>query len=276
MRLENYLNENNIKDWTGYINNNKMLKSAVKVLQTINKKGFKCYIVGGCVRDIVLGIQPHDIDICTNMPMDRISKLYKTHDIGKSKQFGIVVIKQGSYNFEIAQFRQDGTYKDGRRPDTVKISSSFKDDAKRRDFQINAMAIDKDGNIIDYFNGKKDIKNKVLKTVGDPNKRFGEDYLRMLRAARFSAKLDFDIEPKTKKAIKKSSYRIQDLSPERIKDEIMKAASQSGDVFAKYLNTLDELNLLKYIFPEIMNLKWFKENMKHHPETSGYVRRIIE
>jgi tRNA nucleotidyltransferase/poly(A) polymerase len=131
------------------------------------------------------------------------------------------------------------------------------------------MGINAKGEIIDYFDSNKDIKNRVLKAVGDPRERFGEDYLRMLRLPRFAAKLGFDIDKDTEKAAKKLSSNIKDLPPERIRDELIKAASQSGDKFANYIILLEKLKLLKYILPEIMNLKWFKENLKHHPETRG-------
>ena len=272
MRLLNYINEAKemLKDWKKYVNSNKELAAAVKIMNQINKKGYKSYIVGGAVRDIILGdLKPHDIDIATNMPIEEINKIYKTYDIGKSKDFGIIVVKQNGFDFEVAQFRNDGKYTDGRRPEKVQVVGNFEDDAGRRDFTINAMGINAKGEVIDYFDGKKDIQDKVIKTVGDPAKRFGEDYLRMLRAPRFASKLGFEIDKSTKKAIQKLSPNIKDLSPERVKDELLKAASQSGEKFANYIKILDDLKLLKFILPEVMNLKWYKENLHHHPETKG-------
>jgi len=269
MKLKQYLIEarEQLKQWNEYIKSNKELAAGVKILKSINKKGYKAYIVGGSVRDIVLGdLKPHDIDIATNAPVEVLEKMWKTFDIGKSKDFGIVVVKQDGFNFEVAQFRSDGKYSDGRRPDMVTISGSFEEDAKRRDFTINAMGLNAEGEIIDFFDGKKDIKNKVLRTVGDPRERFSEDYLRMMRAARFASKLDMDIDPKTKKAIKKLSPNILNLSPERIRDEILKAASQSGDVFARYIEMLADLKILRLILPEVLNMKYFKHNLQHHPE----------
>jgi len=154
----------------------------------------------------------------------------------------------------------------GRRPESITITGSFEKDAERRDFTINAMGIDRDGNIIDYFDGTRDIKDKVLRTVGNPKERFGEDYLRMLRAARFSAKLGFDIEPETKQAAKELSSNVKKLAPERIKDEIFKAASDSGDRFAKFLVELDDMGILELILPEVTKLKEFEHNLEHHPE----------
>lgn len=273
MRFTKYLTEakEQLKDWQSYIRRNKELSAAVDVLQRINKAGYKAYIVGGSVRDIVLGnLKPHDVDIATNMPMEDLAKLYKTYNIGKSKDFGIVVVKQGGFDFEVAQFRQDGTYLDGRRPESVSITGRFKDDVERRDFTINAMGINAKGEIVDYFDGKRDIQNRLLRTVGDPFKRFGEDYLRMMRLARFAAKLDFEVDKGTEKAAQKLAHNITGLPPERIKDELMKSASQSGDKFAKYIEMLDKLKLLKFILPEIVNLKWYRENLHHHPETRGH------
>ncbi len=273
MQFTRYMNEarEQLKDWQSYINRNRELKAGVSILNKINKAKYKAYIVGGSVRDIILGnLKPHDVDIATNMPMDELGKMFKTYDIGKSRDFGIVTVKHGGSDFEIAQFRTDGTYFDGRRPESVQITAKFKDDAERRDFTINAMGINAKGEIMDFFDGKRDIKNRVLKTVGDPYKRFGEDYLRMMRLARFASKLDFEVDKTTEKAAQKMAHNITGLAPERIKDELMKSASQSGDKFAEYIMKLDKLKLLKYILPEIVNLKWYKENLQHHPETRGH------
>ena len=272
MRLLKYLNEakEQLKDWQKYIKSNKELAAGVNILYKLNKAGFKAYVVGGSVRDIILGnLKSHDVDIATNASIDVLNRLFKTYDIGKSKEFGIVVVREGGFQFEIAQFRQDGKYSDGRRPDSVNITGSFEQDAARRDFTINAMSINANGEIIDYFDGKKDIKNRILRTVGDPRKRFGEDYLRMLRAPRFAAKLGLDIEKDTKKAIQKLSTNIKELAPERVQQELIKSASQSGEKFAEYIILLDKLKLLKHILPEVVNLKWYRENLQHHPETRG-------
>jgi len=268
-----------LSGWNVYVKRIPMLKAAVSVLERINKKKFKAYIVGGTVRDLVLGTDPHDIDIATNMPIDEINKLFKTYELGRSTDYGIVIIKEKGFDFEIAQFRSDGVYIDGRRPETVEIKGSFKDDAERRDFTINAMGIDKDGNIIDYFNGQKDIKNKLLRTVGDPNDRFGEDKLRIMRAARFAAKFGMEIDKDTKKAAIKVSKEITKLSVERIRDELFKSASMGSDKFAKYLRILDDFKVLQVILPEIAALKYKPHTKQHHPESDnvfGHVLRALE
>jgi len=269
MRFQNYINEAALKGWKDYVKSSPMLKSSIKVLQKIEKKGYSSWIVGGSVRDVILGKQPHDIDIATNMPIDEIAKLWKIYDIGQSKDFGIVVVKEGGYDFEVAQLRGDGKYVDGRKPEKVSFNVELKDDMARRDLTVNAMAIDYKGNIIDKFNGQKAIKDKVLKTVGNPYERFSEDFLRIMRVARFAAKLGFDIDKDTKRAATNLSTNITKLSPERIKEEILKSAGQSGDKFAKYILLLDELKILKHILPELKQLQYTKENPVHHPETVG-------
>jgi tRNA nucleotidyltransferase/poly(A) polymerase len=276
MKLKQYLTEQReqLKDWHKYVKTNKMIQSAVKVLTTINKKKYRAYIVGGAVRDIVLGIQPKDIDIATNMPIEELQKVWRIHDIGKSKDFGIVVVVDGGSRFEVAQFRTDGKYTDGRRPENVNIAGTFEEDAGRRDFTINAMALDANGIIYDYFDGKKDIKNKVLRTVGDPKKRFGEDKLRMMRAARFSAKHEFDIDKETIKAAKKMAGDITKLPYERIKDELFKAASLGGHKFANYMKILDKLKILQHILPELVTMKIMPHAPADHPEGGAWAHTM--
>lgn len=268
------IEQDTIKDWQSYINRIPMLKIGVDILNKIISIGKEndidnptAYIVGGTIRDIITGNkEPDDIDIATNVPVDILEKHFETHDIGKNKEFGIIVVNQDGENFEIANFRADGQYSDGRRPDTVEIVMSFKQDAERRDFTINAMAIDKNGNVIDHFDGKGDIKNKIIKTVGDPEKRFQEDYLRMWRAIRFSSTMDFDIDKETMKAIKSNSEKTKDLAVERIMKEIKKMAEQSGDKFANAIVTLIDTGLLQHILPEIIEMDNFEHSVEHHPE----------
>ena len=261
--------------WNEYMSTEPSLKAAIEVLKKLESLGGEAYIVGGAVRDIVLGDKPHDIDIATNVPVDKISKVFKTHDIGQSRDFGIVTINHEGENFEVANFRTDGVYKDGRKPESVKIVLDFKTDAGRRDITINSMGIDKDGNIIDHFGGQEDIKNKVIRTVGNPNDRLEEDRLRMMRIVRFSSKLGFDIDPKTKEALKDFAPKIKDISIERITDELLKNASYGGEKFAKAIETLDEVGILKEILPEVTKLKEFEHTETSHPE-GGVWRHTLE
>ncbi len=229
-----------------------ILFEAKKVLDTIARLGYEAVIVGGAVRDLVMGNVPNDIDIATNMDINFLSKIYDCHDIGKSKDFGLIVIRSGDFLFEVAQYRTDGTYSDGRHPDHVEFAKNFFEDAARRDFTINAMGINLNGELLDYFGGLEDIKNKVIKMVGSPRERIEEDKLRMLRALRFSAKFQFSIDPLTMTAIKEFSKTITDVSIERIRDELVKTC-ESGYFYSMIL-LMHSLGLLQVVIPEVSNL----------------------
>ena len=170
-----------------------------------------------------------------------------------------------STKYKIVEYEQSG-----RKPTSVSFNVSLKDDMSRRDLTINAMAIDKDGNIIDHFDGKRDIKNKIIRTVGNPYDRFEEDKLRLARAGRFAGRMNFEIDPETKDAIKKNAHKVKDVAPERIRDELLKMAKESGDKFADTLLHLDEIGILEIILPEITKLKEFKETPHHHPEAYAF------
>ena len=252
---------------------NSELKAAKSIQKQIEKNGYKAYLVGGFVRDHLMGIPSHDIDISTNMPITEIERIFgkkNVYDIGQSKDFGIVVVNKNGHSFEVAQFRKESGYSDGRHPDNVEIVSNFKDDASRRDFTINALGMDSKGKIIDYFGGQKDIKNKIIRTVGTPEDRFKEDYLRMMRAVRFAAKLGFKIDPKTFEAIKKYKKNIIKISPERIKEEIFKIGKEDGKKFANFIELMDKTGLLEIVLPEVANLKNYYEEDKNHPEAYKY------
>lgn len=184
-------------------------------------KGYRSLIAGGAVRDLLLGRKPQDIDIATDATPEQVDEIFdKTVMVGK--EFGVVrVITQGS-EIEVATFRQDGPYKDGRKPESVAFSSE-KEDAQRRDFTINAMFYDLDNKeVIDFVGGQSDLMKKIIRTVGDPDRRFEEDKLRILRAIRFHAQLGFLIDPQTAEAIRKHSIQIHQVSMERIRDEWQK------------------------------------------------------
>lgn len=249
------------------------LKAAVKILKQIEARGFEAYIVGGAVRDFVLGKEPKDIDIATNLPMASIENMFKCYDIGQSKSFGIVTALVDGFDFEVANFRTDGEYTDGRRPDCVFICNTFEEDAARRDFCFNAMGMDSTGKVVDFFEGKSDLKKKVIRTVGNPNDRFEEDFIRMMRAVRFAARMEFDIEENTKNAIIKNAHRIKDTAIERVSQELFKMAEQSGVKFARAIRLLDEVSLLEHILPEVVALKGW-EHGPWHPEGDPFEHTI--
>lgn len=253
------------------------MEDAKKILKKLNQYG-EAYIVGGAVRDYILGRECDDIDIATNVPIDKIEELFETHDIGKNKDFGVSVIKYNNKIYEIANFRKDGVYTDGRRPDSVEITSSFEEDVLRRDFTINGLGLNifdyVVDYVVDYVDGQKDIRNKIIKCIGNPRERFQEDYLRMLRAIRFSSTLNFNIDPDTLTAIIDYSHKIDFISKERIQKELWKMASQYGKKFAKAIELLKATGLLEYILPEIDCMDQYEHNPKYHPEGNVFEHTI--
>ncbi len=222
---------------------------SVDLMGSITKRGYEAYIVGGAVRDIVMGSSDiHDVDIATNMPIDELKLNFKTYEYGGGEKHGTVIVVMDSlHSFEVTQFRTESTYSDGRRPDAVSFTSSFKEDTCRRDFTINAMGIDVNGNLIDYHGGQEDIINKVLRTVGDPSERFTEDALRMVRAIRFAAKFGCKIHPDTFDAIKKNRDLIDNVSRERVRDELIKMSESQS--FHRGIAYALELGVFWNIFP---------------------------
>lgn len=224
--------------------------------------GFETYLVGGALRDKLLGKNIHDIDLATRARPSDIMRIFsdcKLIDIGK--KFGTIKVIYKSKEYEITTFRAESSYKDKRHPDEISFSNTIEEDLKRRDFTINAMA-ERKGEIIDLFGGKKDLQNKLIRAVGDPYERIEEDYLRALRAIRFAIVLDFSIEKSLKDAIKDKAFHIKEISGERIRDEIDKILLANKP--SRGIRLLDELNLLAYIFPEIEKMKGFNQHSSHH------------
>ncbi len=194
-------------------------KFIINILDTLHTAGYEAFVVGGAVRDMLLGKAPSDFDITTSCPPDiTVSLFHKTVKTGI--KHGTVTVVTNDGNIEVTTYRRDKSYSDHRKPDGVDFVSDLFEDLKRRDFTINAMALTIDGEIIDKFGGKADLKNKIIRTVGNPNERFFEDSLRILRAFRFSARLDFDIEPATLNAALQNAHLLSDISCERIFAEI--------------------------------------------------------
>lgn len=237
------------------------VQTGVALCKLIEEEGYEAYIVGGCVRDIVLWYESgaegdpevHDVDIATNMPMDELYKCKKfrcTSNNGEAH--GTIVVLYGGYSYEVTQFRADGDYSDGRHPDSVSFTNSFEEDTKRRDFTINAMGIDCDGNVIDYHNGVEDLLYKVLRTVGDPKERFSEDALRIIRAMRFAARFDMDIDDDTMEAISELSHTLSKVARERIGAELIKTSEYGHTAFARVISLLVESGATAAIDPSGM------------------------
>ena len=236
------------------------------IITALQKEGYSAYAVGGAVRDIIMGREPQDWDVATSAKPDEIIKIFP--DNVYENQFGTVGVKTRSEDkivavVEVTTFREEGRYSDYRRPDEVKFSDNIQSDLSRRDFTINAMAVSIEGKIIDLFGGQEDIKNKIIKTVGDPEVRFGEDALRLMRAVRFAAELNFNIEPETFRAIIANADLLSKIATERIKDEFIKiiASKDSGPAWG--LVQMEKMGLLKYVVPELLEGVGITQN-KHH------------
>lgn len=232
----------------------KEIKEIIKKFEDSPKK-YEVYLVGGCVRDLLMNREPKDWDLTTNATPEEIQKLFPKSFY--ENQFGTVSVitnseKESLKIVEITPFRLEGKYTDKRHPDEIKFAKTLKEDLARRDFTINAMALkieNKKTEVIDYFDGQKDLKNKIIRAVGDPEKRFNEDALRLMRAVRCATELDFEIEEETKKAILKLASNLALISKERIRDELIKILMTENA--AKGIEMLYQLRLLPYVIPEL-------------------------
>ena len=232
-----------------------VLKEIESIVEKIEKKGFQAYLVGGCVRDLLRNVDPKDWDIAVNANPEEIKKIFPKSFI--NNKFGTVTVDGA----EITPFRIEEKYTDKRHPDKVEWAETIEQDLARRDFTINAIAMNIKGEVIDLFKGQKDLEKKVIKAVGSPEDRFLEDALRMLRAVRFATCLGFFIEKKTAQAIKKNASWLQAISKERIRDEFLKIIM--ADKAADGIELLKEMGLLKYIVPELEEGYKVSQN-KHH------------
>lgn len=197
--------------------------SVAIIIERLEKHGFEAYVVGGCVRDSIMGITPHDWDICTSAtPNEVIDSFTECKVIPTGLQHGTVTVVMNKSEYEITTFRTDGDYKDNRHPESVQFVRNLEDDLMRRDFTINALAYNHTTGIIDYFDGIEDIKNKVIRCVGNPKDRFSEDALRILRAVRFAIRYGFSIEEDTREALMQLKQSLSNISAERINAELSK------------------------------------------------------
>jgi len=259
-------------------------KEVKSIIQNLQKAGFEAYIVGGCVRDFLLDKEPKDWDVTTNAKPEEIQKVFPNSFY--ENNFLTVTARTGSKKPELAEieittYRLEAKYSDKRHPDNVKYAKALEEDLSRRDFIVNAMAIglesrikNKELKIVDLFDGQKDLKNKIIRTVGNPEERFSEDALRMLRAVRFATTLGFEIEEKTAKAIKKNSIWLEAISKERIRDEFVKIIM--ADEAASGIELLRELNLLKYIVPELLDNYGVSQNKHHIYDCYWHALRSLE
>lgn len=236
-------------------------KNVKYIIDKFYENNFEAYMVGGCVRDSLLGILPKDYDITTSAKPNITESLFEK-TIPTGIEHGTVTVVLEKENFEVTTYRTEGSYIDNRRPESVSFVSNIKEDLSRRDFTINAFAYNDQEGLVDYFNGLTDLNNKVIKAVGDPNIRFKEDALRMLRAIRFSAQLDFTIETNTLTAIKNNCDLIKNISVERIRDELCKILISDNP--SKGIILLQNTGILAIILPEINSLVQYTPLCTNH------------
>ncbi len=235
-----------------------------EILQTLENSGYKSFVVGGCVRDVLMGRHPTDWDIATDALPERIQELFPDNFYDNS--FGTVTIKTRDVDpivrtVQVTPFRIEGTYSDKRHPDTVRFAPTIEEDLSRRDFTVNAIAVSSDGAVVDPHGGREDIEHKVIRAVGDPVARFTEDALRMMRAVRFATSLDFAIDDATLKAITGNAASLKDISAERVRDELIKIIDTPRALDG--IQLLEDVGLLQFIIPELREGLGVEQNLHH-------------
>lgn len=245
---------------------------ARQIVQKLRSQNHQAYFAGGCVRDKLLGILPKDYDIATSASPVAITQLFKK-TIPVGIQFGVILVVEDGIAFEVATFRSEGAYSDGRRPDSI-LFTSVEQDAKRRDFTVNGLYFDPEKNqILDFVGGERDIGARIIQTIGNPEDRFLEDHLRMLRAVRFSVQLGFALEQRTLEAVKKHAKLIERVSAERIRDEFCKILTSANP--AQGVRLLDSTGLLTHFLPEMETLKGVEQPPEFHPEGDVFVHTLL-
>ena len=267
-----------------------MKEDAIEIVRELRRRGHQALLVGGCVRDILLEREPADWDVATDATPDEVMSIFpKTYAVGA--QFGVVLVANEAANdaasktasehsgkedcTEVATFRSDGRYSDSRHPDEVRFTKSGEEDVRRRDFTINGLLLDplKENLILDYVGGRADLAAGIIRTIGPAGQRFQEDKLRMLRAVRFAARFEYRIEPETMAATQKLAPEIHRVSPERVRDELIKMLTEghAGRAF----ELLDESRLLHEILPEVEKMKGVEQPPQYHPEGDVWTHTLL-
>jgi poly(A) polymerase len=261
-------------------------QAATGIVRKLRERGLQAYLVGGCVRDLLLGRPPKDYDVATDATPWQVMEIFpETYAVGE--QFGVVLVPVASIAsdvcaqsssksscVEVATFRSDIGYSDGRHPDEVRFSKDPREDVARRDFTINGMMLDPvSGEVLDFVGGREDLAAGLIRTIGDPERRFGEDKLRMLRAVRFASRFEYAIDPATFAAIKKLAEQIKVVSRERIREELTRMLTEGHGRRAFLL--LDESRLLQHVLPEISVMKGVQQPPEFHPEGDVFVHTLL-
>jgi poly(A) polymerase len=246
---------------------------ARSIVAALRAAGHSAYFVGGCVRDLLLSRTAKDFDVATSARPAELLQLFPGAD-SVGAHFGVVIVHSGAAHVEVATFRSDLEYLDGRRPEAVRFETDPREDVLRRDFTINALLLDPfSGEILDYVNGRADLEARTLRAIGDPETRFREDHLRLLRAVRFAARLGFEIEPSTAQAIRSLAPLIHKVSVERVRDELARMLTEGGA--KRGFELLDSTGLLHEILPEIEAMKGVEQPPEFHPEGDVWTHTLI-
>lgn len=248
------------------------MQGALAVCKTLREAGYRALLAGGCVRDRLLGVEPADIDIATDARPEAAAALFpRTVTVGA--RFGVIAVLRKEGTYEVATFRHDGPYLDGRHPSTVAFTNE-REDALRRDFTINAMFLDPESEaILDYVGGRKDLQDGIIRAVGTPRLRFEEDRLRLLRAARFAARFGFEIEQETLAAVRAAATHIQETSVERIREELVKMLTEGHG--RRAFELLEETGLLGSVLPEVSLMKGVEQPPEFHPEGDVFNHTLL-
>jgi len=260
-------------------------QAATEIVRHLRDAGYEAYLVGGCVRDLVMGREPADYDIATNATPDAVEKLYP-ESLMVGAQFGVVLVPREAGNVEVATYRSDGRYTDGRHPDEVRYSKTAQEDVWRRDFTINGLLLDPlapepaaegaraaEAGVIDYVGGLADIQARRVRTIGNPLERFSEDRLRMLRAVRFAARFGFTLDPPAIAAIRRLASETHSTSAERLRDEIVKILTEGQA--RRGFELLDQTGLLKEVLPEVKAMQGVAQPPEFHPEGDVWTHTLM-
>ena len=264
---------------------------AERICRKLRAAGYQAFLVGGCVRDILLGHEPADYDVCTDATPEQVLRIFP-RSLTVGAKFGVVIVVEDSQadtlpagagaasdpvapvQVEVATFRSDIGYSDGRHPDSVVLAKSPEQDVKRRDFTINALLMNPETNeVLDFVGGREDLRAGIIRAIGDPVERFREDKLRMVRAVRFASRLHYEIEPKTFRAIQELAPEIGQVSPERLRDELTKLLTEGAA--RRAFELLDETKLLPQLLPEIARMKGVEQPPQFHPEGDVWIHTLL-
>lgn len=256
-------------------------QQAARIVYTLREQGHTAYLAGGCVRDLLLGREPADYDVATSATPEQVMRVFpQTYAVGV--QFGVVLVPvlrdspegRANYSVEVATYRSDGAYSDGRHPDQVRFSSDPRLDVQRRDFTINGLMLDPENQeVLDWVAGREDLERRIIRTIGDPYQRFAEDKLRLLRGVRFAARFGYAMEEKTFQAIRDLASEIHQVSRERIRDEILKMLTEGQA--RRAFELLDQTGLLEQVLPEIKKMQGVQQPPQFHPEGDVWVHTLM-